>query len=488
MPDRLNVPNRSLFTGDNLDILRDLNSTSVDLIYADPPRNSGQTLRASPRAYAAGFFYEDKWTANDARPDWEDEIAVRQPDAMHIINSFKLVHDEGMINYLVFLTVRLLELQRVLKPSGSIYVQCRTDSAHCIKAIMDTIFGSEQFKNDIAFGRIVPSGGNKMWKWAHDKLLFYAGPHIYTWNQVLQPHPADYYDQYVYEDERGKYQSLPLAHEGVRSDDRGAEWRGYNPSKTGRHWSVPMTLLRQLCPERSDLSGLTAHEKLDLLDANGMIHWRGSISAPRYKMHADTTEGGRRSDIVATIKKVDQKSQEGTGWPEQVPEELLEVIIKASTDEGDIVLDPFSGSGTACVVAEKLKRHWVGIEQALQGFDVLESRLRREVNLKELSHPGFTLSRADWKESSNLMTGTHAMRALYEKQSGKCNGCQHELPIHVLTTDLVDRSPAAPAGIDNLQLLCHYCRTLRGDNDMNYLVAQVYEHRVHKALDSQSYQ
>ena len=488
MPDRLNVPNRSMFTGDNLEILRGLNSDSVDLIYADPPRNSGRTLKTSGRAYATGFVYEDKWTANDARPDWEDEIAVRQPDAMYVINAFRLVHDEGMINYLVFLAVRLLELQRVMKPSGSIYVQCRTDSAHCIKAIMDTIFGSEHFKNDIAFGRIVPSGGSKRWKWAHDKLLFYAGPRTYTWNQVLQPHPADYYAQYVFKDERGSYQSLPLAHEGVRHDDRGAEWRGYNPSENGRHWSVPMTLLQQLYPERNDLSGLTAQEKLELLAASEVIHQSSTISAPRYKMYADATEGSRRSDIVATIKKVDQKSQEGTGWPEQVPEELLEVVIRASTDEGDIVLDPFSGSGTACVVAEKLKRRWIGIEEAPGGYEVLVDRLRREVNLKYMSRPGSAPSRADEKEPSILVTGDRAKQALYERQSRKCNGCQHELPIHVLTTDLVDRSPAVPTGIDNLQLLCHYCRVLRGRKDMDYLGRILYETRVHKALDKQSYQ
>ena len=205
-------------------------------------------------------------------------------------------------------------------------------------------------------------------------------------------------------------------------------------------------------------------------------------------MHADATEGGRRSDIVATIKKVDQKSQEGTGWPEQVPEELLEVIIKASTDVGDIVLDPFSGSGTACVVAEKFNRRWVGIEEAPGGYEVLVDRLSREVNLKYMSRPGSAPSRTDQKEPSNLVTGDGTIHALYERQSGKCNGCQHELPIHVLTTDLVDRSSNEPAGIDNLQLLCHYCRVLRGGKNMDYLVLHAYASRIHKALDMQSYQ
>ena len=141
MPDRLNVSNRSLFTGDNLDILRSLNSDSVDLIYVDPPRNSGKELKAGRTSRSRGYVFKDRWTADDEYPDWEDEIAARQPDAMYIINAFRLVHDEGMVNYLVFLTIRLLELQRILKPSGSIYMHCRADSAHRIKAIMDTICG-----------------------------------------------------------------------------------------------------------------------------------------------------------------------------------------------------------------------------------------------------------------------------------------------------------------------------------------------------------
>ena len=492
MPDKLNVPNRSMFTGDNLDILRGLNSNSFDLIYADPPRNSGKPLRAGNTTRARGFVFKDEWTADDAHPEWEDEIAVRQPDAMHIINAFRLIHDEGMVNYLVFLAVRLLELQRVLKPSGGIYLHCRPDSAHGIKAIMNAIFGSEQFRNDIAFrryGDAVPSGGDKRWKWSSDKILFYAGPSTYTWHKVPQPYPAEYFASYVYEDERGKYQSLALAHNGLKSDDRGIEWRGYNPSKHEQNWSVPMGVLRQLYPDRSDLDGLTAPEKLDLLEAVDMIHWSDNPSAPpRYKKFADDAEGDVQSDVVATIGNVRQHSREDSGWPEQVPAGLLELIINSSTDEGDIVLDPFSGSGTACIVAERLKRRWVGIEQAPQGYSMLVSRLRRELKMQYLPDRDTRPRRTDDKEPSDLAPGPRAKRTLYERQAGKCNGCQHELPEHVLEIDMDKRSLGAPAALANLQLLCHYCRVLRGRHDMNYLGRMVYETRVHKALDTRSYQ
>ena len=492
MPDKINVDNRSMFTGDNLDILRGLNSDSFDLIYADPPRNSGKELEAGNTSRARGFVFKDEWTADDAHPEWEDEIAVRQPDAMHIVNGVRLVQGEGMVNYLVFLAVRLLELQRVMKPAGGIYLHCRPDSAHYIKAIMDAIFGSEQFRNDIAFrryGDAVPSGGNKRWRWSSDKILFYSGPRTYTWHKVPQPYPAEYFASYVYKDERGKYQSLALAHKGLKSDDRGAEWRGYNPEEAGRHWSVPMDVLKQLYPGRSDLDDLAAPEKMELLDAGGMIHWSDNpIAPPRYKKYADDAEGDLQSDVVATIGNARQNSREDSGWPEQVPKELLEAIISASTDEGDIVLDPFSGSGTACVVAERLKRRWVGIEQAPEGYSVLVSRLRRELKMQYLPDRDTRPRRTDEKEPPGLMSGKHVKRTLYEKQSGKCNGCQHELPLHVLEIDMDERSLGAPAYIENLQLLCHYCRVLRGRNDMDYLGRMVFENQVRKALDTRSYQ
>ena len=494
MPDRLNVPDRSLFTGDNLDILRCLNSDSMDLIYVDPPRNTGELLQSPRGSRSRGFRFEDKWTADDANQKWEDEIAARQPDAMYIINAFRLVHDEGMINYLVFLTIRLLELQRILKPSGSIYLHCRADSSHCIKALMDTIFGREQFRNDIAFGRYgrtVRSGGNKRWKWAHDKILFYAGPRTYTWHSVLQPHPAEYFNSFPYEDDRGKYQTLALAHRGSMDDDRGAAWQGYNPRNSERHWQVPLGVLRQLYPGRNDLDSLTAPEKLELLETAGMVEWpKIPGNPPRYKKYEDETVGHRQSDIVATIRNVDQKSQEGTGWPAQVPEELLEIIVSASTDEGDIVLDPFAGSGTACVVADRLKRRWVGIEAAPQGFEILDSRLRRELKRRYplmppiITHPN-TPRRTDIEEMPDLMSAREARRTLYDRQSGRCNGCEHELPFHVLTLDLVDKAQATD--IEDLQLLCHFCRLLRGAKSMDYLTAQTYEQGVHKPLDTISY-
>ena len=477
MPDKLNVPNRSMFTGDNLDILRGLNSDSVDLIYADPPRNTGGQLKASsPSSRAAGFFYYDRWTADDTNQDWEDEIEVRKPEAMQVINTAKTVRDAGNVNYMVFLAIRLLELQRVLKTTGSIYLQCRMDSSHYLKALMDAIFGNEQFKSDITYKRVVPTAGPKRWKWAHDSLLFYAGPRKHRWHPVPQPHTPEFLARFAFKDERGDYEPATLIQPGVLQGDRGAEWKGFNPSKRGQHWAVPLSILQLNYPERSDLESLNTIEKLDLLEACGMVHWPERGIVPRYKKHQDTSPGEDLSDVVTTIGQIDQKSQEGTGWPGQVPKALLDIIIRASSNEGDIVLDPFSGSGTACVVAENLNRRWVGIEVAPVGFDVLESRMRREADRAEILRSGFIPERTDRKAPSSSRTDKRAKAELYQRQSGRCGGCQYELPIHVLEITLRGSARKAQAtGIEDLQLLCHHCNVLRGQNDENYLELHLYQ-------------
>ena len=146
MDDRINVDDNTLFIGDNLDILRGLNSESVDLVYLDPPRNSGRIIEAGKTAEAAGFTFDDKWTQDDMRTDWLDEIELRQPDAVPVITAAKVAHDDGMAAYLTFMGVRLLELRRILRPSGSIYLHCNPRTAHYLKALMDALFGYEQFQ------------------------------------------------------------------------------------------------------------------------------------------------------------------------------------------------------------------------------------------------------------------------------------------------------------------------------------------------------
>ena len=367
MADSINVNDNTLFIGDNLDILRGLNSESVDLIYLDPPRNSGRFVRARDTAEAAGFTFDDRWTQDDMRPEWLDEIELRQPDVMPVIAAARVVHDDGLAAYLTFLGVRLLELRRILRPSGSIYLQCNPRAAHYLKALMDALFGHEQFKSDVTWKRTAMREGAKRWVWTHDTLLFYAGPREYAWNQVPQEHPPEYWKRYYFfSDGRRElpgatahWPGPPLRREGraVARHRPGGGRKALGGADEGPESGLSL---------RGDLDRLAAARKLDLLDEAGLIHWtRGG--APRYKIYADMTKGERLSDVVTTVGRIESKDREYTGWPDQVPEALLDIIIRASTNPGDIVLDPFCGSGTACVVAETLGRRWIGIERAEPG-------------------------------------------------------------------------------------------------------------------------
>ena len=483
MVDRLNVPSRSIFIGDNLPVLRGINSDSVDLVYLDPPRNSGRTNIATVNGVAAGYEYDDTFTLEDMRSEWLEEIEVRQPDVLPVINAAKVTHGHGMAAYLTFMGVRLVELHRILKPGGSIYLHCNPGASHYLKALMDGLLGPEQFKSEITWKRQLISSGPKRWRWTHDTILFYAGPRKYLWNQVTQHHSPEYWERYYRkEDEWGLFQDLPLTKLGRRTDDRSDVWRGIDPDEIGRYWDVPTRSLRLMYPARTDIEQLSTAEKLDLLDEAGLVNWPASGSLPRYKIYAEMSEGERLSDVLTTIGPVIRQAREDAGWPDQVPEDLLHLIVRASTNPGDVVLDPFCGSGTACVVAEQLGRHWVGIEQAQEGFDALSTRLDRELDLVGITAQHDPPDRTD-TDMMDVLPKPHELKSLlYGKQEGRCRSCEHQLPLHLLAVDRIDRRYSRrPEGIENLQLLCLHCKGLRGRSSPDYLVAELYRRGV---LDS----
>ena len=377
MPPRLNVENRYLFVGDNLPFLLGINSNCVDLIYLDPPRNSGRLLEAAENTDAAGFEYDDAWTANDIDYAWLDNVLHTQYGAFAVTNAVRVSGNEGLAAYLTFMGKRLMELHRILKPGGSIYLHCSPHTSHYLRALMDSIFGYQQFRNEIILKRPNVSAGAKRWRWTHDTLLFYAGPRKYRWNQVPQQPSPEYMKRYRLVDERGRFHAEPLLRPDTRNDERGTAWRGIDPGKTDQHWAVSTRVLKHVFPERDDLDDLGVIEKLDLLDESGLVYRPPSGGLPRYKIYADMSRGERLSDLVTNMDPIDRRSEEFTGWPEQSPEALLDIIIRASSNQRDVVLDPFCGSGTTCVVAERLGRQWIGIEQDPQTWRVLRRRLRR---------------------------------------------------------------------------------------------------------------
>ncbi len=494
MPEYLNVPDRSLFIGDNLEVLRGINSDAVDFVYLDPPRNSGRRQPGASKTMSEGVSYGEAWSEDDMRPEWIEEIGVRRPDVLMAIDAAKVLHGPEMAGYLTFMGIRLLEIHRVLKPSGSIYLQCDPHTVHYLRMVMDAAFGRENFKNEISWRRDRLVGGTRRWGWHHDTILFYAGPRAHRWNRTNQEPPPEYWSNFVYEDDRGRYYTSPLIIRGRAStDDAGEPWQHWHPGPMGRRWSVPMDLLQTLFPEE-DLGSYSTQEKLEILAAKGFVvqSWMG---LPRFKRYEQYSVGTLMQDVVTTIPPVRRQDREYRGWPGQKPQALLDLLIGLSTDpenpeisnsesaKADIVLDPFCGSGTACVAAELARRRWIGIERAPQSAAVLRHRL----DVQDLPGPlvfEAVPGRTDLEEvPADISSEEIPYRVIpgeleyptvrpdiYNRQGGRCQGCNHAMPEHAL---LVDRLESPKRGqedsLDNLVLVCHRCRTIRMSGSLEHL-------------------
>ncbi len=268
-----NFADKTIWTGDNLDIMRGMNSESVDLIYLDPPFNSNQNYAAPVGSAAAGAAFKDTWTLSDLDVAWMGLIADEQPATAHVLQTAGLTHGKGMQSYLTMMAVRLMEMRRLLKPTGSIYLHCDPIASHYLKLLMDALFGAGMFRNEITWKRTGSHGGSKRWGPIHDTILFYSATDSYLWHGAYQEYDPVYLERYYrFQDERGRYRLVTLTGAGTRTGDSGQPWRGVDPTESGRHWAVPNAALRTAFPDIS-LDGLVTQEKLDLLDQAGLVYW-----------------------------------------------------------------------------------------------------------------------------------------------------------------------------------------------------------------------
>ena len=344
-----NFVNRTLWTGDNLHILRGMNSETVDLIYLDPPFNSNQDYAAPVGSQAAGAAFKDTWTLSDLDVAWMGLIADEHPSIARILDSAGVSHGKGMQSYLTMMSVRLLEMRRVLKPTGSIYLPLRRLCRRLSEMLMDAVFGSAAFANMITWQRH-SSKALSIRKYARnsDRILFYRMSKESTWNQQYVEFTEKYLESFRYEDEFGKYNTQPLTGGRAGGQDAYGEFHGVFPS-SGRAWAPPRR--EKFPPEAQVLipdsyEQLGQIEKCEVLDSVGLIHW-SSKGVPRYKSYLSMREGAHVGDIIVDIYRV--IGSENVGYPTQKPLALLERIIRASSNEGDVVLDPFCGCATACV-------------------------------------------------------------------------------------------------------------------------------------------
>ena len=449
----MNVNNRTIFSNDNLHILRGLDTQSVDLIYLDPPFNSNRNYSAPIGSEAAGAAFKDTWTLSDVDNAWHGEIADREPALYQAIHTAELTHGRGMKSYLIMMGVRLLEMKRVLKETGSIYLHCDPTASHYLKMLMDSIFGKDNCRNEIIWQRFSAHNDAKNgFAKIHDILLFYAVSSDTKFNKTYEPYQKEYIEKtYRYKDERGRYTTSPLQ---ARSLSGG----GYNYIYKGIQdiWKFPL-------------------ERLKELDETGHIHWPKRGKIPRRKVYLDTAKGIPVKDIITDIKPLTSAHKERVGYPTQKPIALLERIIKASSNEDDIVLDPFCGCATTCIAAERLNRQWIGIDLSEKAVELVKMRLKKELGMfYDVTH------RTDIpKRSEKLPNYTTHKHTLYGKQEGTCNGCQTHFPFRNMTVDhIVPQKHGGTDHEDNLQLLCGACNSTKGTGTQAELIAKLKEQGV----------
>jgi site-specific DNA-methyltransferase (adenine-specific) len=338
----------TLYYGDNLDILRRyVADESVDLVYLDPPFNSNQNYnvlfqeRDGKRAASQIQAFEDTWTW-----DQEDEqvfagLVTAGGKAADVMQAFRtFLGPCDMLAYLVMMAPRLVELRRVMKPTASIYLHCDPTASHYLKLLMDAVFGPEHFLNEIAWKRTPFSGSSKaramQFPRSHDVILFYSKGEGRTWNRPVKPYGTEYLGRFKWDDGdgRGPYRKTLLKTYSTDTFDRlKSDNRLISPKRAGAGWS--------------------------------------------YKQYLSESSGTVQiDDLWVDINALNPVAAERLGYPTQKPESLLERIIQASSNQGDMVLDPFCGCGTTVSTAEKLKRRWVGIDVTHLAITLMKQRLR----------------------------------------------------------------------------------------------------------------
>jgi len=390
-----------LYFGDNLAWLRDRREfpdASVDLVYLDPPFNSnadynvlfrepsGQVSQAQFHAFTDTWSWADAAETYHAFIDTCPNVAV--VELMEALHSF-LKHSP-MMAYLAMMAPRLVELHRVLKPTGSLYLHCDPTASHYLKLLLDEVFDPVNFRSEVIWKRTSAHSASKRWGPVHDVLLFYTKSDHFTWNSVFQSYSDDYVKNfYRYSDKGGRFRVGDLTGAGTRTGDSGKPWRRIDPTAVGRHWAVPTKILVERFGKESEQ--WSVKEKLDALDREGLIYWPAKGRVPGFKRYFNEDAGVPIVDVVTDINPIGAQAAERLGYQTQKPQALLERIISASSNPGDAVLDPFCGCGTTVHAAQKLDRQWIGIDITYLAINLIKRRLRdafgEEIEFEEKGQP-----------------------------------------------------------------------------------------------------
>ena len=489
-----NFVDKTIWTGDNLDILRGLNSETVDLIYLDPPFNSNRNYAAPVGSKAAGAAFKDAWALSDLDVAWMGLIADEHPAIARLLDAARWTHGKGMQSYITMMAVRLLEMRRVLKLTGSIYLHCDPTASHYLKLLMDAVFGSGLFLNEMTWKRSGAhsdtSQGMRRAGKIRDVVLVYTKTDGYVWNPQYIPYAEGYleaeYRHVAPQGRRYKETDVTAAKPG---GDTEYDWHVKRPGDRKTRWSAdladeyldpqPGWEYKAVNPYRGRYWAYSKSNLASFWNEGRLVHRETGM--PRLMQFAEDMPGVPLQDLWDDIPPA--LGNERVGYPTQKPLALLERIIKASSNEGDVVLDPFAGCATACVAAEKLGRQWVGIDLSPVAYTLVQERLAREVQVGSKESPrltGWTVThrtdiprRTDIDAPKNYRQHKHV---LYGEQEGQCNGCRMDFPYKIFTIDhIVPQSRGGAGNIENLQLLCGHCNSIKGDKPQEFLMAKLKE-------------
>ncbi len=444
--------NRTLFLEDNLPVLRGLDSKSIDLIATDPPFNKGVPAFEGTTKAGKNVEFKDIWNwDDDVHTEWTKALLEKHPSLYAVIASAQAAGGDGMGAFLCWMAVRVLEMERVLKDTGSIYLHCDPTASHYIKAMMDAVFGRRNFRNEIVWKRQASHSDGAGFGKIADVILFYGAP--IRKDNVRIPLSAKQLKAYRYEDERGQYTPDNISAKGLAGGGYDYEFYGHKGP-----WRYPESRARAL-------------------DAEGRIHVPPRGGVPRFKRYLHEHKGVVPGSIWTDIPPVQSHSKERTGYPTQKPLALYKRIIEASSNPGDIVLDPFAGCATTCVAAEQLGRQWIGIDIREEAEEVIFERLRNEVNASmawndivrvltdapERTDDGEPVAPelvvTSQKKNAPKIPVSEARRQLVVRDGMRCQGCGW-VPPYADHLQVDHKRPKSRGGKDempNFTLLCGPC-------------------------------
>ncbi|MBI5877701.1 MAG: restriction endonuclease [Chloroflexi bacterium] len=372
------LTSNTLFYGDNLPILRDhIADASVDLIYLDPPFNSNRSYNvlfkdeSGHEAESQIEAFADTWHWNDETEHVFNELVTSAGGNVGtLIGALRqAIGANQMMAYLVMMAARLIELHRVLKPGGAIYLHCDPTASHYLKIVMDAIFGPVFFQSEIIWKRYGAHNDSKGFGAVHDVILYFAKGQPRVFNKQYQEYDTSYIE------ERFRF-----------ADPDGRRWSEQNLASPNPRPNLTYTFKAS--------NGITyqpppngwkyTRERMEQLDKEGRLHYPGKVSGRlRLKNYLEELPGVPVQDVWTDIPLIGGTSPERLGYPTQKPLDLLERIIKTSSDEGDVVLDPFCGCGTAVAAAQKLNRRWIGIDITHLSIALMKYRLKDSYQLEE---------------------------------------------------------------------------------------------------------